>query len=156
PLLERILRLQRSRLHHDLPTHHRQALARAVVHPHVALQPVVAIGHVVADHPVLAAQRDPLARLAAGAHGGGFAIRGPVGDVVADHRGRLGGLADGVALGLHPLDHAAADVVAVHAVADVAAGHRAGRGRDLLAAAAADLVADEPADHRTGHGAADV
>src|SRR3546814_13767714 len=32
----------------------------------------------------------------------------------------------------------------------------AGRGRDLLASAAADLVADQTTDDRTGHGAADV
>src|SRR3546814_4614383 len=86
----------------------------------------------------------------------GAAIRGAIGHVVADHVAGLGRVGDGVALALGAVHHLAADVLAVDAVADIAAGHGAGRGRDLLAAAAADLVADQATDDRTGHGAADV
>src|SRR3546814_1952026 len=117
---------------------------------------LVAVGHVVAHGLVLRAQRDAAAGLAAHAHRVGAAIRGAIGHVVADHVAGLGRVGDGVALALGAVHHLAADVVAVDAVADIAAGHGAGRGRDLLASAAADLVADQATDDRTGHGAADV
>src|SRR3546814_6700492 len=107
---------------------------------------LVAVGHVVAHGLVLRAQRDAAAGLAAHAHRVGAAIRGAIGHVVADHVAGLGRVGDGVALALGAVHHLTADVIAVDAVADIAAAHGAGRGRDLLASAAADLAAAQATD----------
>src|SRR3546814_62006 len=141
---------------HPLAVGPRRAVAGLLVHADGLRRALVAVGHVVAHGLVRRAQRDAAAGLAAHAHRVGAAIRGAIGHVVADHVAGLGRVGDGVALALGAVHHLAADVLAVDAVADIAAGHGAGRGRDLLAAAAADLVADQATDDRTGHGAADV
>src|SRR3546814_1920686 len=143
-------------LRHHLAVDYRQAVAGLLVHADGLLRALVAVGHVVAHGLVLRAQRDAAAGLAARAHRAGAAVRIAIGHVVTHHVAGLGRVGDGVALALGTVHHLATDVVAVDAVADIAAGHGAGRGRDLLAAAAADLVADQPTDDRTGHGAADV
>src|SRR5690606_61163 len=143
-------------LRHHLAVDHRQAVAGLLVHADGLLGAFVAVGHVVAHGLVLRAQRDAAAGLAAHAHGAGAAVRVAVGHVVADHVAGLGRVGHGVALALGAVHHPAADVVAVDAVADVPAGHGAGRGRDLPAVAATDLVADQAADDRAGDRTADV
>src|SRR5690606_17434631 len=66
----------------DLAIDHRQPVARgAIRQAHGGFLPVVAIGHVVGDGHVLAAQRDALAGFAVGAQGPGGAVRIPVGHV---------------------------------------------------------------------------
>src|SRR5690606_38828805 len=142
---------------HDLAVDHRQAaIDRALGQAHGALLALVLVGHVVGHRHVLGAQRDALARLLVGAHGPGGAVGVAVGHVVADHVGRLRGRGLGMALGPGPVDHLAADMAPVDPVADVTAGHGATHGGELPAVAAADLVPDQPADDRAGHGAADV
>src|SRR5690606_10647418 len=141
----------------DLAVDHRQAVGlRLLVQAQGAFLALVAVGHVVADHLVLGAQGDALAGLLVHALGAGGAVRVAEGHGVADHPAGLGGGVLGAALALGAADDLAADVALVDLVADHAAGHGAGRGGDLLALAAADLVADQATDDRAGHGAADV
>src|SRR5690606_33948012 len=135
----------------DLAVDHRQAVGlRLLVQAHGGFLALVAVGHVVADHLVLGAQRDALARLAAQAHGAGGAVRVAVGHVVADDLARLGGGVLGAALAFSAGDDLAAHMALVDLVADHATGDRAGRGGGLLALAAADLVADPAADDGAG------
>src|SRR5690606_5056897 len=105
------------------------------------------------QHQLAIAHRDPRTRLTLHAHGATLA-RQLVADVVADHLlvGILQRLATGFGGGV--------GIVGLHAllrlVANVAAAHRTGHGGQLLAAAAADLVADQPTHHRADGGAGDL
>src|SRR5690606_19082684 len=96
------------------------------------------------------------ARITIGTHGPCGAVGVAVGHLVGHHLRGLRGGGRGVALALGAVHHLPADMVAVDAVAYHAAGYGAADGRQLLAVAAADLVADQAADDRAGHGAADV
>src|SRR5690606_11512199 len=147
----------RSGLRDHLTVDHRQAIARrTLIETHGLLFALVVVGHVVTDHLVLGAQRDALARLAAGTHAARGAVRVAIGHVVAHHRGRLRRVRYGAAVGLDPLGDLAAHMVAVDPVADVATGHGTGHGRGLLAVAATDLVTQRATDQGADDGAADV
>src|SRR3546814_9595012 len=114
----------------DLAIDHRQAVAgRALGQAHGGFLAVVAIGHVIGDRHVLAAQRNALARLGVGAHRAGRAVRVAVGHVPGHGPRRGRGAVGGVAATLGPVHRLAADMVACHAVADHAASHRAAHGR---------------------------
>src|SRR5687768_13114766 len=151
-----IVRSGRGRLGNHFAIDDRELLARLFVHADGLLGAVVAVGHVVADHFVLAAKTDLAARLAAGAHRASGPIRVAVGHVVGD--GLAGGARVGnrAALAFRAVHDLATDMVAVDAIADVATGDSTGHGRGLLAAATADLVAHETTDHRTSDRATDV
>src|SRR5690606_32623864 len=148
--------VDRGDLGHDLAVDHRQAVARALVHADAALGAVIAIGDVVAHRDLGIAQGDAVGRLAVGAHAAGGAIRVAVGHVVGDHARGLRTVVDRAALAVDALDHAATDVTTVDFAAGEAATHGARDRCQLAAIAAADLVADQAADDRAGHGAADV
>src|SRR5690606_27537615 len=146
-----------SHLGDDLAIDHRQAVVqRALWHAHGALLAVVFVSHVIGNRHVLGTQGDGLPRVGVGAHGAGGAVGVAVGHLVSHHLRGLRSGGGGVALALGAVHHLAADMVAVDAVADHAAGHGAADGRQLLAVAATDLVAHQAADDRAGHGTADV
>src|SRR6478672_10259923 len=147
----RIAAVDRSDLGDHLAIDHGQLVARLVVHADGAFVAIEAVGHVITHGLVLAAQRDPATRLAAGAHRAGGAIGIPIGHVVGNDARRLGGRSLGVALLLGVAHHLVFGVVLFNRAPGESAADRASDRRQLATLATPDLVADQA----TGCGAAD-